>query len=213
MSYEEEIVGFLSSPENLRLALDIEEHLKNVKVTLEEKFWKDLLASMGKTFLNNSSAHGVYDWQVVEPVGSNSKNKWPWISLQPKKLIAGQRFFCFTIQKEAGTLYGGIPLRKQNDQNYRESFGPLFMEIPGLKELQDKLRSQNFKTPNDGWLSWKWFDESSESQILSKKNILSLAEGTDYADLMTKILWDMFIENREAVERINKAILEKDGLV
>lgn len=194
---ENKLYDYLSDPENLETALELEVTLHNLKKIIFQKFWNSVKSSLTEKLMENK-----YDtlWEVrkVEDVDFN----WSRLGIH-YKLEGGSYFYvganCLTGKPEACS-YGIVSTK----------------EIPGI-DLVDELKIIGFK-PASLWAGWRYFhkkDALPYFDITNKQEVIELnldnRAGGHKAQKVSDLLWRLFYDYREKLERLNAIQESKVG--
>ena len=194
MDYDEQVVEFLSQKENLRLALEVVEHIEDVKRKLRGGFWESL-----KTLLVAGLAKlaGGELWEVCSPDERESECML-WI---PSKGIASD------------ALVFGVGIGESNHGGQTQLFYGIRSSkdvsgTPGalktIKGLQEELDKKKCEFGAAWWPAWKWIDDLYPGD---KWFLVRLAENRDalITDVANLVL-GLFEESSGALAKANGVV-------
>lgn len=191
MSTTEDIHAFLTKRENLSIALEIADHVDNLKNTSHRNFWSNfnhLLAAKLK------QSQLVNEW-TYEPF-KGVKNEWGKSYLAPKKKGDVYKSYLVMVFAQA------------NKPNYRLFWGihwrnePPGFTHPDLLILMEILHKHNIKFVERSWIGSGYNDYS----VYSEDFLYRINNDPDglYEEIIDKY-WGLFVEVRPLLERINQA--------
>ena len=144
MNEEQTVLDFFSREENLSLALTAAEHLDDLRLKLNNKFWLALNEQL-KLFILQSS----YDWQCELTEERNSVGTMVGLHMEPK---VPQRNYLlpFIEQQLMGSSY-----RIYYGLMWNVAPEPTQLKLPSVMALRNRFNSVGFKD-SDSFLAWQW---------------------------------------------------------
>lgn len=191
MSTTEDIHAFLTKRENLSIALEIADHVENLKNTSHRNFWSNFNHQLAAKLKQSEFAN---EW-TYEPF-KGVKNEWGKSFLAPRKKGDIYKRYLVIVFAQAVKpdyrLYWGIQWRNE----------PAGFTHPDLLILIEKLHQHNIKSTEGSWLGWGY----NEYSIYSEDFLYRINNDPDllYEEIIDKY-WGLFLEVRPLMERINQA--------
>ena len=196
--YESAVTDFLSRPENLELALDIESELPAVRERLINKFWAGLAEKIRERLSGENS------WLVEEDPRED------YISLRPSHQQPEARTpqFAITMENVRGNGYGyyGLHWNRKVGDSERAKLCAVVPEVAKLLALQ-VLQGQGWKRPEEWWAAWKYLDINP----ITKTNLMRIAKGDPVGAEVAHTLIEIFEQVSDHVISANGALVNAYG--
>jgi len=195
MSYKDEVIAFLSQPENLEIALEVSDYIKELRINVHKKFWVMFTRKI-QDRLANSAYRGQWRFQPLP------KDKW---STQLGK--------CYLVPDQAGKIDKSL-LQFAVGQGHTHNFFQLYrgvcwigdapkQDLHRMKELEFFLKEKDLTKTDKNWPGYSWLPY----RIQSNKFIIQFQNNPEEAiDLIVTEIMQLFEELRPLLEEINSNI-------
>ena len=159
MSYQDEIIKYLQSPENLDLALKITEVMPEVKSRLYQSFWECVYERL--------LAKQAIGWMVARPQLSFDNKGHYGINLQPTPFSYGEKALWVFMMTENHRLWIGI----------QGTFRP--SELKGIastraREVLEDLTKVGYRTTRSSVWVCHWFDYRSDRSLYQPTTLIEI---------------------------------------
>jgi hypothetical protein len=193
------IEEFLTDPDNLALALELEPIIAEIKISIFRRFWGHV-----REELQARLQEGDYHWALTPPGEVN--DSYSLLGLVDKydvnSEIPGR--YAFLFESLTGRPYSGIFGIRRGEPN--KSPGPADQDLVG------RLRGLGFKT-SDQWVGFTYLAKSGgvAIQISNKETIVALSrdnrnENHTMAKRFAGLLWEIFEQFCPLVEELNNSL-------
>ena len=199
--YGTKVTEFLAQRENLTTALEIANHVENVRRLLVLRFWRAVEQKVRGHLARFPSWESEMssDDDLFRVGGSE-----PGIFLRPKSLEIDPGYFAFKLGDGWGLFYGIF------------AAGHSEVTVTNLLKAASELPEYHAVKrdfPDDGWghqwIIGRYLDELSDRKKLSEnENLVRLSDGTALADKAAGCILQLFDARLAAVESLN-ALLAK----
>jgi hypothetical protein len=192
MNEEQAILDFFSQPENLRLALSVAEQTDQLKVQMNNRFWRELLSRLKALTTEHKLA-----WHIELTEDKNA----------PDSLVG---LYCVSPGEQQ------IYLRPMMEQQYlggewRIYFGLAWSAAPApsqfgsvnLNGLKASLKKSGFKS-NESFIAWQW----TAFHPRRRDFLLNYARHPEKSlDDAVTIFSTLLLEHRGSIEQANEMLM------
>jgi hypothetical protein len=192
MNEEQAILDFFSQPENLQLALSVAEQTDQLRVQMNNRFWRELMSRLQTLIKEHELA-----WHVDLTEDKNA----------PDSLVG---LHCVSLTERQ------IYLRPMMEQQYlggewRVYFGlawsnapaPDLLSLSAVSNLKKSLQKAGFKS-NESFLAWQW----TAFHPRRKDFLLNFARHPEKSlDDAVKIFGSLLIDQHELIEQANAVLM------
>ncbi|HIP73425.1 MAG TPA: hypothetical protein EYH05_18765 [Anaerolineae bacterium] len=195
--FNDPILDFIARPENLELALEVSDYVKEIKKKYHKLFWQQAYQELNERIKNNA-----YDssW-IVTPVSENK--------LFSTYTGCSIRTHASLNHSNHSWLRASLSQANKNSQ-FRLYYGFQWTEkakekISGLdiiRTMADELAKAGFKD-DSWWLGWKWLSY----HIYSKTFLVRMSQNPSL--LVKEVIdpfWSEFEKRRVQIETVNQAL-------
>ncbi len=191
-SYGEAIVEFLSDKDNLPLALDIADHVADVKLSINRQFWKEITRKF-----NEELKHESLGWTAFIDDKKTLNGKCPGVSIRHNELKGP---FVFRVERWDHLYYG---VYYPDDFEKPEEVSLQLPELQELKKLVDRLATHGVTKTDPKWLRWAYVFEFSAARKFFEE---AVAVKDQLADSIFSESWKLFKSVRCPMEKANQEI-------
>jgi hypothetical protein len=194
--YKDAAVQFLLKPENLEVALEIDELVRDVKDKLVLEFWHALKSKVceGQSELPAWTINLDSDKDLL-------KGGYAGLDCVPDIASTAQRYLKFSVEQGGGTIYQGVCWNKE----MKTPFDELSKKFPELSVIRDRLQqlSKEYAKMTSWWIGWKYLNNG--RGLREKTTLLQIQRGGLPIEAAEEFL--ELVENmREPVEEANSKL-------
>lgn len=194
MSYEQEVMQFLSRPENLPIALEVAVYVEQIKSALHEKFWNELAINLRQRL--NTSAFQEH-WRVDAP--EDVTKPYAKCVFHPKGPTAPSPI---RIGIEQNTRQGNYAL--YYGMHWAHQKPAKADQIEAVEILRQELLAQGFVKESNWWLGWQWLNV----QVYSAPVLQGMsADSAAFVDTFAEKIWETFLQFRPLAEEVNAKLI------
>lgn len=198
MTYENEILTFLSKPENIEISLEISEYVEKIKPYLLEKFWLTFANTL-RSRLNQSDYYDT--WEIMDSFHNGILQSYTTCSISPfvpgmEKINLLSVSLQHSTPQKSYSLHYGIGWTKN----------PVREKNLGVEELYKVLPS-NQQSNTDWWPSITYTHYS----IYGKEGLIRLATNPDdFVAEIADLVWDFFVRLEPTLSNINHQLIQEE---
>jgi hypothetical protein len=203
--YEKKVTEFLIRPENLPAALEVADHILEVKRLLVLEFWRAVADRVRGSIVQFPAWVMRLDTDDKLFRGTGE----PGITLQPKVSNSDPGFFAFKLGDGANSgVFYGIFCDGRRSSELRS----IAENLPEFRAVQEKI--ETFPTQGwGGWLIGRFLDElTNHKGLRENENIIRMSQGGALADRASEVFIDLFQTNAAEIESINVALATLAGI-
>jgi hypothetical protein len=182
MNEEQAILDFFSQPENLQLALSVAEQTDQLRVQMNNRFWRELMSRLQTLIKEHELA-----WHVDLTEDKNA----------PDSLVG---LHCVSLTERQ------IYLRPMMEQQYLGGEWRVYFDLLSLSavsNLKKSLQKAGFKS-NESFLAWQW----TAFHPRRKDFLLNFARHPEKSlDDAVKIFGSLLIDQHELIEQANAVLM------
>src|SRR5208282_372139 len=198
--YEAKVKEFLMEKENLAAALEVADHMQEVKRLLVLRFWHAVADDVQRR------TEQMPTWMML--VDSDEKLQRgtgePGMYLEPKSRHSDPGYFAFKLGDgaDAGLFYGILCAGEKSGE-----LRAIAARLPEFRLLKEQLDTFPTEKWGSDWLVGRYLDELTDRKaIRANENIKRLAQGNSLADSAAAAFVELVETYKDSVEAINGAI-------
>lgn len=140
MNEEQAVLNFFAQPENLPLALSVAEQVDNIRLRMNNSFWRECCARL---------ADQIADWRIVLTEDRSTPDWYVGLHFQPANEQSSYLQPMMEQQIIGGEMriYFGLVWNTSPTENTKN--------LPEIAALHDKLQHAGYKS-NERFLAWRW---------------------------------------------------------
>ncbi len=190
MNYEQEIIQFLSKPENLSLVFEIADKVYQVRKKLHNEFW-DFVINDLESKLRDSQFNK--DWELEK--SPDLCSSWSGVWFKPKYNVSDYHVFPRIEQWAASDLNIFYGLHQKNKN--------VTIIAQHVQEIIKILRKQGFVKQSDVWPAYRFMD----IHPWTNDFFLRFAKGDrSQAKIVIDLFWDFFSKHALEIKEVNDSM-------
>lgn len=192
MSSKLEILGYLSLPENIDIALEVADYVGKLEETSFGRFWERFYLKLSERAITYADFSA---WRL-DNKKENEVGSWTIYSriLQPVHLEKGLSL-CFGVYAKEN-FYWGVWKRQISEVDLQD---PLFQ---GLRMILTEWKITNFGSPR--WIAWGNY---ARHRMKSAKFLSAMMhEGDAIVSEVVDDFWQLFVQCHAVMEQINQKV-------